>query len=226
MRDGERTGRSPTAARRSWRTWCCATWLAICGSPPSAAAQPRAQFVLVEPDDTLLRAVRSALEPWNLAVVVVSGPSPGAAAPRAIEAAREIARNHAAAAVAWLSIQEGRCARGDAAAFDAAAVRQCECGSGRAVDQDLAAAQHDCARGGALWGIHESQRARCIRDTARDATSGARERPAFRARRQRRTALRDSSRLAMVVTDGRIDEDGYVYITGRVKELYKLDNGK
>jgi long-chain acyl-CoA synthetase len=25
---------------------------------------------------------------------------------------------------------------------------------------------------------------------------------------------------------GRIDEDGYVYITGRVKELYKLDNGK
>ena len=25
---------------------------------------------------------------------------------------------------------------------------------------------------------------------------------------------------------GRIDPDGYIYVTGRVKELYKLDNGK
>jgi hypothetical protein len=92
-----------------WLTFSAA-WLAISGHAGFSAAQARERQVvaLVDPGDTLLGAVRSALEPWNLEIVVVSDASPGATAPHAITAAREIARAHRAAAVAWLSEQHGQ----------------------------------------------------------------------------------------------------------------------
>jgi hypothetical protein len=67
---------------------------------------PRPRVALVAPNPALERAARSSLEPWDIEVLVVPPPSPGATMPGTSEAARAVAASHRAAAVVWLSEHE------------------------------------------------------------------------------------------------------------------------
>jgi hypothetical protein len=76
-----------------------------------ALAQPPApegeRVALVDPGAELEGAARASLEPWNVEVVVVPPPAPGATMPGTSEAARAVAVAHGAAAVVWVSEHEG-----------------------------------------------------------------------------------------------------------------------
>jgi hypothetical protein len=69
-----------------------------------------ASIVMVQPGEALERAARTALEPWGVKIVVVSGPNPGASAPRAIEVAQAMTAKQEVSAVIWLSEHEQRVA--------------------------------------------------------------------------------------------------------------------
>ena len=73
------------------------------GASPSYAQDGARRVVLVSPGAELEQAARAALEPWSVQLTVVAGPSPGATAPFANEAARAIAEANHAGAVVWVS---------------------------------------------------------------------------------------------------------------------------
>ena len=86
---------------RVW-SWCIA--LAVFSPALAASAQTvRHRVALVNPGAQLEHAVRTALEPWRIEIVVVPGPSPGATAPPSNQLARNLALAHDASAVAWVS---------------------------------------------------------------------------------------------------------------------------
>jgi hypothetical protein len=61
------------------------------------------RVVLVDPGPALEHAARTALEPWQVDILVVSAPSPGASAPAAQAQAQLIAQTHDAGTVVWVS---------------------------------------------------------------------------------------------------------------------------
>lgn len=74
--------------------------------PLSALADSK-RVVLLDPGLELARAARVALEPWQVELIVVSAPTPGATAPATHERARDIARTQDAVAVVWTSASSG-----------------------------------------------------------------------------------------------------------------------
>ena len=84
------------------------TLVCACACSLAAAQDPAPRVALVAPGAELETAVRSALEPWGVQVLIVPGPSPGATAPDSNEAARALATAHGATALAWVSEHDGR----------------------------------------------------------------------------------------------------------------------
>lgn len=74
---------------------------------PLLALADSKRVVLLDPGVELTRAARVALEPWQVELVVVSAPTPGATAPATHERARDIARTQDAVAVVWTSASSG-----------------------------------------------------------------------------------------------------------------------
>jgi len=68
-----------------------------------AQAEGKRRVVLVQPDAQLSRSVVIALSAWDIEVVSVEGPSPGASLPAAERNAADVARQAHADAVAWVS---------------------------------------------------------------------------------------------------------------------------
>jgi len=73
---------------------------------PSSLQSRERRIVLISPGGELESAARTALEPWDVEILVVAAPSPGATAPRTNEAARELALGHRVGAVVWVSEHE------------------------------------------------------------------------------------------------------------------------
>jgi hypothetical protein len=90
---------------RSRGAWCA---IALTTLAPAALAHAQSSppAVLVSPGAALERAVRAALEPWDVELIAIDAPSPGATAPGANAAARALAVAHDAGAVAWISAHE------------------------------------------------------------------------------------------------------------------------
>ena len=77
-------------------------------SRPAVAQAGELRVALVDPGPALESAARAALAPWNVVLVVVPGPSPGATAPEANAAARALAQAEGASALVWISDHDGR----------------------------------------------------------------------------------------------------------------------
>ncbi len=69
---------------------------------PARADNPR--VVLVQPDPSLADAVRTALVPWRVEVVVVDDEPPPSTMPAAARAARAIAIDNEAGAIVWIAV--------------------------------------------------------------------------------------------------------------------------
>ncbi len=73
----------------------------ICGS----AAEASNNVLLVNPEDSLLRATEQALRPWEIAITALSSEEivPSESMPGARDRARELCRNHQARAAVWIT---------------------------------------------------------------------------------------------------------------------------
>jgi hypothetical protein len=89
--------------RRRLFVWTVSLALIEAARAVALAQDAAPRVVLVDPGASLESATRASLEPWNVDVLVVQSPSPGATMPGTSEAARAVALAHAALAVVWVS---------------------------------------------------------------------------------------------------------------------------
>lgn len=80
--------------------------LTLCALRVARADADTTRVLLIDPGSELERAVRAALEPWQLAISVISAPSPGSSAPLSHQRASALAAREQAATVVWISTHE------------------------------------------------------------------------------------------------------------------------
>jgi hypothetical protein len=90
----------PSRAAVALAALCAGAALAVA---PGAAAADVERVVLIAVPSEVEAAVRAALEPWQVELVVVGGPTPGPSMPRSAGRAERVARRARAGAAVWLA---------------------------------------------------------------------------------------------------------------------------